>query len=91
MLLPCSGGYLSNGLHSTFLRDRMPLDHWFHAFQVMFGEMIIAGPDIVTKALADSAATSTTYDYPSALTLYAECRVRPLNHTEGFGPCAAAA
>lgn len=87
---PCSGEYLANGLHGTYLRDQMPLDHWFHAFQVTFGEMIVAGPDIVTKALTASAATPTTYDYPTALTLYAECRVRPLDHAGG-GPCAAAA
>ncbi len=69
---------LSNGLHSTYLRDRMPLDHWFHAFQVTFGDMVVAGPDIVSRALADSTANPLVYDYPSALTVYAECRVRSL-------------
>ncbi len=71
---------LSNGLHGTYLRDRMPLDHWFHAFQVTFGDMIVEGPEVVTQALADSAANSLVYDYPAALTVYAECRVRPLEH-----------
>lgn len=77
---------LSNGLHGTYLRDRMPLDHWFHAFQVTFGDMVVAGPDTVTKALTDSSV----HDYPGALALYAECRVRPLDHVGRAGPCAAA-
>jgi hypothetical protein len=85
---PCSGDYLSNGLHGTYLRDRMPLDHWFHAFQVTFGEMVVAGPEIVTQALAESTANSLVYDYPAALTVYAECRVRSLNHGNSGGPCA---
>lgn len=87
---PLSGNYLPNGLHGTYLRDRMPLDHWFHAFQVTFGEMVVAGPDIVTQALAESATNSLVYDYPAALTAYAECRVRPLAHGGSRGPCAAA-
>lgn len=86
---PLSGDYLSNGLHGTYLRDRMPLDHWFHALQVTFGEMIVAGPEVVTQALAASSADSLVYDYPAALTVYAECRVRPLNHGGRSGPCTA--
>lgn len=67
---------LSNGLCCTYLRDQMPLDHWFHAFQVTFGDLVVSGPDIVTQALTTPAA----YDYSTALSLYAECFVRPLDH-----------
>ncbi len=87
---PLSSEQLSNGLHRLYLRDRMPLDHWFHAFQVTFGEMVVAGPEVVTRALTESTANSLVYDYPAALTVYAECRVRPLNHVGHHGPCTTA-
>ena len=70
---------LTNGLHSTYLRDQMPLDHWFHAFQVTFGDMVVAGPAFVTQALTESTDHSRGYDYPSAMTHYVECHVRPLD------------
>lgn len=73
------GGYMANGLHATFLRDRMPLDHWFHAFQTTFGEMVIGSHPDIAQLLRDSIENSTTYDYSSALDVYATCMVRPLN------------
>ncbi len=72
------GGYLSNGLHSTYLADSLPLDHWFHAFQVTFGEMITRGDPAVSAALGRSSANGICYTYPNALALYAACQVRPL-------------
>lgn len=73
------GGYLSNGLHSAYVADNLPLDHWFHAFQTVFQEMITQGPTQVLLALqGQSVADTPTYCYRDALALYAECFVRPL-------------
>lgn len=72
----CNGTHLSNCLPVSYLSDAMPLDHWFHAFQTTFGDMLIAAPDPIPECLQDRSGI--TYSYNAALTLYAECFVRAL-------------
>lgn len=73
------GGYLSNGLHCAYTTDNLPLDHWFHAFQTVFLDMVVQGPPEVLAALQERSTGETrTYDYRGALDLYSQCRIRPL-------------
>ncbi len=72
---------LTNGLPYTYLSDRMPLDHWFHAFQTTFGDMLVAAPDPISACLQDRSGLA--YGYDAAMTVYAECFVRPLPGPSG--------